>query len=135
MPKAKRPPFLAVDLNFMEDEEVRKLSMKFGRGAAMLWLEILMKFQKYEKTDYMVPLEDKALFCEGFFMATGKDVADVIAYAASVGWLKLWTNDSGDQFFYNERRQIDLLNQKVTRDNRTEGAGKCNSKRNVKRDD
>ena len=129
MPRKRKEPFLAVDIRIMDDSEVQKLVHKKGRGAAFLWLEILMKFQQYEKTDFMVPLEDLDLFCEGFFLATPYEVRDVLGFVTGFGWIKTYENSMGEKFFYNERRRNDLLNQKMTKQNRTEHIEEVNEQR------
>ena len=107
MPRKRKEPFLAVDIRIMEDREVQKLVQKKGRGAAFLWLEILMKFQQYEKTDFMVPMEDMDLFCNGFFLVSPEEVKSLIGYVAGFGWIKTFENSCGEKFFYNERRQME----------------------------
>lgn len=129
MPRKRKEPFLAVDIRIMEDREVQKLVQKKGRGAAFLWLEILMKFQQYEKTDFMVPLDDMDLFCNGFFLVSPDEVKSLIAYVAGFGWIKTWENNLGEKFFYNERRQMDLREQKLTRENRQRHIDEVNEKR------
>ena len=129
MPRKRKEPFLAVDIRIMEDREVQKLVQKKGRGAAFLWLEILMKFQQYEKTDFMVPMEDMDLFCNGFFLVSPEEVKSLIGYVAGFGWIKTFENSYGEKFFYNERRQMDLREQKLTRENRQRHIDEVNEKR------
>lgn len=129
MPRKRKEPFLAVDIRIMEDREVQKLVQKKGRGAAFLWLEILMKFQQYEKTDFMVPMDDMDLFCNGFFLVSPEEVKSLIVYVAGFGWIKTFENSEGEKFFYNERRQMDLREQKLTRENRQRHIDEVNERR------
>ena len=114
MPRKRKEPFLAVDIRIMEDREVQKLVQKKGRGAAFLWLEIL---------------EDMDLFCNGFFLVSPEEVKSLIGYVAGFGWIKTYENSCGEKFFYNERRQMDLREQKLTRENRQRHIDEVNEKR------
>ena len=135
MPRKKRPPFLTVDEQIMEDIEVQDLVLEKGYGALMIWLLILIKFKQYEKFDYMVPSDRIDKFCSGFYEASREEVKSVLVYAAGVGWIKSIKNEDGEEFFFNERRRNDLLNQKVTKLNRVEGAEKTNQMRGIGRYD
>ena len=129
MPRKKKPPFLMVDERIMEDEEVQLLVSDKGYGALMIWLLILIKFKQYEKYDFMVPFKRVDMFCSGFFEATKEEVKSVLSYATGLGWIKAWTNVDGEEFFFNERRRNDLLNQKMTKKNRTEHIEEVNEQR------
>lgn len=129
MPRKKKPPFLMVDERIMEDEEVQLLVSDKGYGALMIWLLILIKFKQYEKYDYMVPSKRVDMFCSGFFEATKEEVKSVLSYATGLGWIKAWTNADGEEFFFNERRRNDLLNQKVTYQAQKERMDKVNEDR------
>ena len=129
MPRKKKSPFLMVDERIMEDEEVQALVLDRGYGALMIWLLILIKFKQYEKYDFMVPSRRLDMFCSGFFEATKEEVKSVLAYAAGLGWIKSWTNADGEEFFFNERRRNDLLNQKVSYKNRIDHIDEVNEQR------
>ena len=129
MPRKKRPPFLTVDEQIMEDIEVQRLVVEKGYGALMIWLLILIKFKQYEQYDFMVPSRMIDMFCSGFFEATRDEVKSVLVYAAGVGWIKSFTNEDGEEFFYNERRRLDLLNLKISKQNRTEHIDEVNERR------
>lgn len=129
MPRKKRPPFLTVDEQIMDDIEVQDLVLEKGYGALMIWLLILIKFKQYEKFDYMVPSDRIDKFCSGFYEASREEVKEVLVYAAGVGWIKSIKNDDGEEFFFNERRRTDLLNQKMTKQNRTEHIEEVNEQR------
>ena len=134
MPRKKKPPFLMVDERIMEDEEVQALVLDRGYGALMIWLLILIKFKQYEKYDFMVPAKRVDMFCSGFFEATRDEVKSVLSYAAGLGWIKSWTNCEGEEFFFNERRRNDLLNQKMQHLAFSKGAGMTNQKLHGEKD-
>lgn len=135
MPRKKKAPYLCVDLGLMQDPQVKKLARKLGRGAVLLWLEILMRFHDYEATDFMVPLEDLEDFKEGFFLATPDEVAQVIGMAAEFGWLKIHTDSEGREYMFNERRQLNLREQKLKYLAQKKGADETNEKRKVNQEE
>lgn len=128
MPRKKRAPYMCVDLDLMTDPQVRKLARKLGRGAVLLWLEILMRFHEYGDYDFMVPMEDLDDFKEGYFLATSEDVEKVMGMAASFGWLQIWKNDLGEEFLYSPRRQADLRQQRLVHEAQSKGAEDTNQK-------
>lgn len=129
MPRKKKPPFLMLDERIMEDEEVQLLVSEKGYGALMIWLLILIKFKQYDKTDFMVPLERLDIFCGGFFEAPREDVKAILGYVTALGWIKVWKDPDGKEFFYNERRRNDLLNQAVKYEAQRKAAEETNEKR------
>ena len=131
MPRKKKPPFLMLDERIMEDEEVQLLVSEKGYGALMIWLLILIKFKQYDKTDFMVPLERLDIFCGGFFEASREDVKAILGYVTALGWIKVWKDPDGKEFFYNERRRNDLLNQAVAYENRLRHINSVNEVKNV----
>ena len=129
MPRKKKPPFLMLDERIMEDEEVQLLVSEKGYGALMIWLLILIKFKQYDKTDFMVPLERLDIFCGGFFEAPKEDVKAILGYVTALGWIKVWKDPDGKEFFYNERRRNDLLNQAVKYEAQKQRMDKVNEER------
>lgn len=133
MPR-KKTLFLAVDEDIVKsDSQMKKLIKRRGRGDAFLWLEMLIQFREYPQYDYMVPLDDMDIFCESFFGTTPEHVQDLLVYVMEFGWIKIWKDTEGKEFFYNERRRNDLLNQALTYANKAGGADKTNQKRGIGR--
>ena len=109
MPRKRKEPFLAVDIRIMEDREVQKLVQQKGRGAAFLWLEILMKLQQYEKTD----VKDRVEYVTKLMKTVDVLLLDDFGSESGLGEVKIARKDLQELLFSVANSRINLQRNEV----------------------